>query len=156
MSELIVNLQAIYDADSGFVYGLSGKVYNVAGDDKFKLSVLKSLARTDHLTVKRYQVPSRFQISYTDGTVKKNLTQLNAINDPNANLFEDMFANLELELPPGMRIYNGDVVDEPQKIPEDPLCVITTLYEDEQGNITPIATDSDREWIKEQENLRGR
>jgi hypothetical protein len=55
-----------------------------------------------------------------------------------------------------MRIHNGDIVDEPQKIPEDPLCVITTLYEDEQGNVTPIATDSDREWVKEQENLRGR
>ena len=114
------------------------------------------MARTDHLTVKRYQVPSRFKITYTDGTVKKNLTQLNAINDPNANLFEDMFANLETELPPGMRIQNGDFIDEPQKLPEDPLCVITMLYEDEQGNITPVATDSDREWVKKQENLRGR
>jgi hypothetical protein len=63
---------------------------------------------------------------------------------------------LESDLPPEMRIHNGDIVDEPQKIPEDPLCVITTLYEDEQGNVTPIATDSDREWVKEQENLRGR
>jgi hypothetical protein len=156
MSELIINLWAIYDVDSGFVYGLSGKAYNVSGDDKFKLSVLKSLARTDHITVKRYQVPSRFQITYTDETVKNSLTQLNAINDPNANLFNDIFSNLESELPPEMRIHNGDIVDEPQKIPEDPLCVITILYEDEQGNVTPIATDSDREWVKEQENLRGR
>ena len=156
MNELIVNLWAIYDADSGCVYGLSGKTYSVSGDDKFKLSVLKSLARTDHLTAKRYQVPSRFQISYTDGTVKQNVTLLNSINDPNTNLFEDMFSNLESELPPVMRFHNGDVVEEPQKLPEDPLCVVTTLYEDEQGNITPVVTDSDREWVREQEHLRGR
>ncbi len=156
MSEMIINLWAIYDADSGLVYGLSGKSYCVSGDDKFKLSVLKSLARTDHLTAKRYEVPSRFQVSSLDGTVKKNVTLLNAISNPNANLFEDMFVNLESELPPAMRFSNGDVVEEAQKLPDDPLCVVTTLYEDEQGNITPVVTDSDREWVREQEHLHGR
>jgi hypothetical protein len=81
---------------------------------------------------------------------------LNAIVDPNSNLFEDMFSNLESELPPEMIIKNGDFLEGTQKLTSDPLCTITTLYEDEQGNITPVVTDSDREWVKEQEHLRGR
>ena len=100
MDELIVNLWAAYDAETGFVYALSGKVYLVSGDEENKLSILKALARTDHLTAKRYQVPSRFEVIYTDGTVKKNVTSLDAIADPNANLFEEMFENLEADLPP--------------------------------------------------------
>lgn len=156
MSELIINLWAIYDADSGLVYGLSGKVYNTSGDDRFKLDLLKSLANTDHLTAKRYQIPSRFQISYSDGTVRKNVTLLNTIHDQNANLFEEMFSNLQSELPPLTRIHNGEIIKEPQELPSEPLCVVTTLYEDEQGNITPITTDSQREWVKVQELIRGR
>jgi len=156
MNELIVNLWAIFDADSGLVYALSGKVYCVSGDDEFKLGVLKALARTDHITAKRYEVPARFQVSFPDGSVKKKVTLLNAIVDPNSNLFEDMFSNLESELPPEMIIKNGDFLEGTQKLTSDPLCTITTLYEDEQGNITPVVTDSDREWVKEQEHLRGR
>lgn len=156
MNELIVNLWAAYDAESGLVYALSGRVYIASGDDESKLRVLKSLARTDHLTAKRYQVPSRFQISYANGSVKRNVTQLNAISDPNANLFEEMFGNLEAELPPLMSIANGELEEVKQRLPENPLCVVTALYEDEQGSITPVATDADRDWVKEQERLRGR
>lgn len=156
MNELIVNLWAIYDADSGVVYALSGKAYCVSGDERFKLDVLKLLARTDYSTVKRYVVPSRFQISFPDGTVRSNATFLNAIQDPNANLFENIFVNIESELPALMRFSNGDFLEQDQKLPSDPLCVVTTLYEDEKGNITPIITDSDREWVRQQEAMRGR
>ena len=156
MTELIVNLWALYDADTGLVYGLSGKVYNVSGDEQFKLDVLKSLARTDYVTAKRYQIPSRFEVIATDGSIKKNVTHLNAIGDPNAVIFEDMFLNIESELPPQLVMQGNELVEIKQFLSDDPLCVVTTLYEDEYGNITPIVTDSDREWIREQERSRGR
>jgi hypothetical protein len=156
MSELVVNLWAIYDADVGYIYALLGKAYRVAGDDDAKLRLLKSLSSTDHLTAKRYEVPSRFQITYGDGTVVKSVTQLNAIADPNASLFEEMFANLEADLPPLMSVRDGEFVGDKQRLPSDPLCVVTVLYEDDQGVITPIVTDADRAWIREQERLRGR
>lgn len=156
MDELIVNLWAAYDAETGFVYALSGKVYLVSGDEENKLRILKALARTDHLTAKRYQVPSRFEVIYTDGTVKKNVTSLDAIADPNANLFEEMFENLEADLPPLIFFRNNDLVEVKQRLPEAPLCVVTALYEDEEGNLSPITTDADREWVRVQEQLRGR
>ena len=156
MNELIVNLWAFYDADAGVVYALSGKAYSTSGEDSLKLDILKSLARTDYVTAKRYDVPSRFQVCFTDGTAKKNVTYLNAITDPNANLFEEMFRNIEAELPPLIRFSNGDLVKRTQKLPKNPLCVVTTLYENEHGNITPVVTASDREWVRQQEAMRGR
>ena len=155
MDELIVNLWAIYDASTGLVYALSGKVYNVPGDDEFKLGVLDSLARTDHLTAKRRKVPSRFQISYNDRTVK-NVTMLSMIRDHSESLFDEVLTMLESELPSLMSIKNNDAVENHQTLPKEPLCIVTTLYEDEQGNIRPIITDDDREWMEEQEKARGR
>lgn len=156
MDELIINLWGVYDSESGFVYALSGKVYMSSGDDENKLRILKELARTDHITAKRFPVPSRFEVCYTDGTVRKNVTPLNALSDQSANLFEEIFESLEAELPPVIFFRNGEFVEVKQRLPEVPLCLVTALYEDYEGNITPIATDADREWVREHELLRGR
>lgn len=156
MIELIANLWAIYDAESGYVYALSGKAYTVDGSDEEKLTILKSLARTDYKTAKRLQVPSRFGVQFSDGTVKANVTYLNAIADPNAELFAEVFKSLERDLPPVLCWERGELVERKQCFPESPLTVVTALYEDEQGNITPIATDADRKWVAEQEELRHR
>jgi hypothetical protein len=40
-----------------------------------------------------------------------------------------------------------------QIIPNDPLCVITVLYEDETGKIRTIITDEDREWVTQHEKM---
>ena len=155
MAELIINLWAIYDADAGLVYGLAGRAYNVEGEDEHKLAILRVLARTDHVIAHRYQVPARFSACYADGSKQAGVTTLNAVGDPNAGLFEDMFVNIENELPPLMDFSGTDDDAIKQKIPEDPLCIVTTLYEDEQGNVTPIVTDDDRDWVRQQELLRG-
>lgn len=150
-TELIVNLWAIYDSTSGFVYGLSGRAYNCSGTDEQKLALLKQLAATDYISAKRYEVPERFSVSYPDGSVKSKVTFLNAVSDPQAQLFEDMFKNIESELPPLPFFSESEYTTRKQKLPDDPLCVTTILYEDEQGNIQPIISDEDRAWVAEQE-----
>lgn len=155
-AELIINLWAIYDAGTGLVYGLAGRAYHVEGNDEHKLAILRGLARTDHVTAHRYRLPERFSVSYADGSTQKGVTKLNAVTDPNASLFEDMFKNIENALPPLMHLQGLDVEPIKQKVPDDPLCIVTTLYEDEQGNVTPIVTDGDRDWVRQQELLRGR
>lgn len=154
--ELIFNLWAIYDATSGFVYGLAGKAYCASGGDSDKLSVLKYLSATDYVTAKRYKLPSRFRVSYTGGTFKTGVTFLNAVNDPNAQLFEEIFKNLETELPPLHDFSEAEYKGVKQKVPDDPLCVVTILYEDERGIIRPIITEEDKQWVAHQEQLRGR
>lgn len=146
-AELIFNLWAIYDAVTGTVYGLSGKAYNVAGTDSQKLAFLKAAAGTDYITATRFKVPERFGIVYPDGQEQTGVTYLNAVQDPNSQLFEDIFKNIEAELPPIPDFSGPDLAGIKQKAPKDPLCVVTILYEDEVGNIRPIITDEDREWI---------
>lgn len=152
--ELIVNLWAIYDANSGFIYALSGRAYNCSGTDEQKLALLKQLSTADYVNAKRYEVPERFSVSYTDGTVTRKVTYLNAVYDPNAQLFEDIFRNIEAELP-DVLVYSVSGTNHiKQKLPDDPLCVTTILYEDESGNVRPIISDEDREWIAQQEAFR--
>jgi hypothetical protein len=154
--ELIVNLWAIYDAPSGLVYGLSGRVYCVGGTDTEKLSILSKLSSSDYISAKRYDVPARFSVSEIGGTTRNGLAPLTAVKDPNAGLFEEMFKNLERDLPPTPDFSTEDSRAIYQKIPADPLCAITILYEDEGGNIRPIITDDDNAWFVEQERKRGR
>ncbi|SEL45021.1 hypothetical protein [Halomonas daqiaonensis] len=152
-AELIFNLWAIYDADSGTVYGLSGKAYNLSGTDRKKLDFLKIASRTDYVTAKRYRVPERFSITFSDAVSQRGVTYLNAVHDPNAQLFEEVFQHIEAELPPLPDFSGGDVVNVRQTIPEDPLCVTTVLYEDEVGDIRPVITDEDREWIAQHQAM---
>jgi len=152
--ELVFNFWAIYDAGTGLVYSLAGKAYNLSGSDAEKLALLKKLSATDFITAKRYKVPGRFQVSYLDGTEKHGITLLNTVHDPNAQLFEEMFRNLEAELPPLPDFSGSGYKEIKQKIPDDPLCVITVLYEAETGSVRPIITDEDRKWIAQQEKIR--
>lgn len=148
-AELAINLWAIFDRSTGFVYGLAGKSYNVAGTDIQKLDILKALSATDHVTAKRYKVPERFSITFLDGSSESGITDLNAVYTPSAELFEDIFKNIERELPP---LFKGeDFSPIHQTIPQDPLCVTTVLYEDGVGNIRAIITDEDRAWVRVQE-----
>lgn len=153
---LAVNLWAIYDSGTGVIYGLSGRAYCVSGTEAENLALLRRLSATDYITAKRYEVPARFQVNYADGTVQRKVTTLNAVSDPNAKLFEEMFRNIETELPPISDFSATDAQSTPQKLPNDPLCVVTVLYEDESGNIRPIITDDDRRWVAAQESARGR
>ena len=154
-SELIFNLWAIYDSSSGFVYALSGKAYSATGSDTEKLNILRSLAATDYITAKRYKVPDRFAVHYTDGTTQTGVAYLNVVHDPNAQLFEEMFKNLENDLPSLPNFSDSDANEIKQVLPTDPLCITTILYENTNGNIRPIISDEDREWVAQQEQLRG-
>lgn len=152
-SELAVNLWAIYDAGTGFVYSLAGRAYNISGSDSEKLAILKSLSATDYVSAKRYGVPKRFHINYENGVVKEGFAFLNAVHDPHAQLFEEMFENIESELPAISDFSGGECKPVKQYLPIDPLCVTTVLYEDDDGVIRAIITDEDRAWVTKHQNM---
>ena len=151
-TELVFNLWAIFDSSAGLIYGLAGKAYNLSGDDQHKLAVLQALAPTDYVTAKRYGVPERFQVHFSDGTVKKGCAEAHSVGNPVVMLFEDMFSQMEHELPPIPRFDSGQTFSTPQYVPDDPLCVTTILYEDEVGNIRPIVSKEDKDWFSQKVN----
>lgn len=115
-SELVLNLWAIYDASSGFVYALSGKAYSLSGTDDQKLAILKTLSATDYVTVKRYEIPKRFAVNFADGSRREGITFLNAVEDPSGILFEEMFEKIESEFPPIVNFSITDVPPQQQKL----------------------------------------
>lgn len=150
MAELAVNLWAIYDASVEVVYALCGKVYALDGTDAEKLAVLKSLSRTDYLTVKRFPVPSRFAIVNADGEERTGVAMLNAVYDENTVIFNELFDVLEADLPALPDFTGAEFIWVNQALPADPVCVVTVLYEDASGQIRPIINDEDRRWVAAQ------
>lgn len=150
--ELIVNLWAYFEANGSLVYALSGKVYSCVGTDIEKISLLQKLAPTDYVTAKKHQLPDRFSCSYTDGSVIPRATFLDAVKEPNIQLFNEIFVNLENELPPLIKFTGLEMQQIKQSLPESPLVIITVLYEDPEGNIRPMISDQDREWANQHYN----
>src|ERR1035437_6628432 len=98
-NDLAVNLWAYIDEGTGMVYAISGKAYALSGQDEDKLTVLRQLAATDHLTTKRQGLPKRFTI--TDGQQsREGMTHPRIIRDNVADTFESVFQSIEANLPP--------------------------------------------------------
>jgi len=146
--ELTANLWAFLDSGTGLVYALAGRAYFLSGDDSEKLSTLKELSRYDFQSATRVPVPERFGVYYPDGTSKSGITTPRAVNDPDSQLFEELFEQLEKALPPLPDFLTRQV--KQQKFCNDPLSARTIVFEDEAGNCRAIVTDEDYQWLAEQ------
>ncbi len=151
-NDLAVNLWAYIDEGTGMVYAISGKAYALSGEDEDKLTVVRQLASTDHRTAKRQGLPKRFSV--TDGQQsREGMTSPRIIRDNVADAFESVFQSLESNLPPIPDYLTGQ--HKAQRIPQEPLFLLTFLREDDAGNITPITSrELSRqfavEWVKQE------
>lgn len=143
-----VCLWAFLDADSGMIYALAGRVYSHSGSDEEILSSLRVLSRHDFRTVQRHKVPSRFAVSSGSREKQTGLAPSDALNDPNAMLFHELYEKLEADLPPLIDFVTGK--RSPQSIGDDPIACRTLVYEDANGNCRAIVTEDDREWLATQ------
>lgn len=155
-AEIVLNLWTYYDMDTRAIYALSGKAYSISGSDDEKLQQLQTLASADYVTTIRHPVPERLSMIGSGGEEKSGITTAAAHRDPNAQLFEELFRLIESELPPRYNFTQEEGNSEQLKLPQDPLCCTTLLYENEFGNIRPIITKEDAVWAKEQEENYGR
>ena len=135
-TEIVVNLWYVMDADTNLVYRLAGRVYALAGTDAEKTSLLKTLSRSDYLVAETFPVPRRFHVSNGKGqmdgfcfpqTLRDNLT----------NVYEEVFAALEKDIPARIRFIGEEAETIPLTIPQNPLCITTALVEDTNGTLTP-------------------
>jgi len=136
-NDLAVNLWAYIDEGTGMVYAISGKAYALQGGDEDKLAVLRQLAANDHLTVKRQALPKCFKVSAGQQR-SEGVTHPGIIRDNVADAFESVFQSIESNLPPMPDFLTGH--HRPQRIPQEPLYLLTFLREDDEGNVTPITS----------------
>ena len=135
-TELCLNLWAFADKGTGYVYVLAGRAYRLSGTDEEKLQILRALSFSDYHLAERYPVPKRFELIAGEDK-RLGFTTTAAVNDPNAQLFEEIFKALEKELPPILLPGAGDgtFTTCKQVVSDNPLSVRTVLLEDQYGNL---------------------
>jgi len=134
--EVCVNLWWFVDNDSGLVFHVSGRGYALSGDDESKLKMLRSLAVTDFHISEHHKVPQRFTLTSDHGTIP-GVIPASAIND-HPEIFEPVYQGIEKELHQQVRSVAGEYEFYTLELPKDPLCVLTCVVEDSDGNLTPM------------------
>jgi hypothetical protein len=136
--EVVVNLWYLVDEETGLIYRLAGRAYVLAGDDEWKLSVLKALSANDHLTAQSFKVPKRFSVPDGNG-VLEGFCSAGVLDAFPFELYEEVLEHLQATMPT-QASFEGNVPKAfRMEMPEDPLCVTTALIEDRDGVIRPMA-----------------
>jgi len=140
--EICFNLWLVVDEQSRLVYSYMGRAYGFRGTREEKLRTLHALSGSDYFTVPKRKLPDRFSCITDEGTVKGVATPEIA-HDPASVFWRELLEILSKEIPPQTIWYRGSkwlkesTIQTPIPVPEDPLCVITTLLENELGVMFP-------------------
>ena len=131
-SEVIVNLWYFVDKHHQVIHSLAGRAYIAEGSDDEKTHLLKQLAGTDFPLATRLPVPDRYQCDCF-GNMLTGFAHVSELDNPATLLFEEIYQAIDNNLAE-KALANGLPV-EIFKIPDNPLFVMTALYEDDAGII---------------------
>lgn len=132
-AEVCLNLWYFVD-DSGIVLRLAGKAYALTGTDEQKLAALHHMAGSDHLTATLGKVPAQFIVHTEHGTLKGAIPVAGMHQDHGA-IYGLLMDQIERELPKGIHSV-ADIYEEfTVKLPQEPLCVTTAVYERTDGEL---------------------
>jgi hypothetical protein len=134
--EVCLNLWWFYDVTGQLVYRLAGRAYALAGSDDEKLSILKSLAASDFQIARNFPVPQRFTV-LTDGGKLTGVTNDTVIRQRHGEVFEEVFAALDKDLPAQVQTIAGQPTAYRLTISKKPLCCTTCVYEYADGRLIP-------------------
>lgn len=154
-AELCLNIWFVVDIATGHSYNWMGRVYNLMGNDDDKTVTLKKLAETDYQVAERESFPNEWKVVVGNRTFEGHITsnQINSIIDLNLEFFIN---KLEKNLPKLISFTQSDQsygTAEPQKIPDNPLFVLTILMENEKGELIPN-TSTENKALIEKERIR--
>ncbi|MCF8129404.1 MAG: hypothetical protein K9N10_12885 [Deltaproteobacteria bacterium] len=130
--EIIVNLWYYVDEGCQFIFALAGRAYVAQGGDEEKTALLKQLAETDYPLATRRLVPDNYVCEYA-GKSRRGVAHISELENPETQLFECVYQALEEDL---AKIANSqNLPAEDFKIPDNPLFVMTALYQDDYGEV---------------------
>jgi hypothetical protein len=132
-AEICLNLWYFVD-DSGIVLRLAGKAYALTGEEDAKLATLHLMSGTDHLTATQGKVPQRFVLKSSQGDLT-GAVPVAVLHQNHAAVFGPLMDQIERELPKVIRSVNDTYERFVVKLPQDPLCVTTAVYERADGEL---------------------
>ncbi len=132
-AEICLNLW-FYGDDTGIVQRIAGKAYALKGSDDEKLTALRTLSATDHLTAVMDRVPARI-VFKMDGRSLEGACDSRSIHLMVDQVFGPLMDKLEKSLPVVLRDINGTYTKHTQKLPVEPLIVLTAVHELPDGRL---------------------
>lgn len=99
--------------------------------------MLKQLAGTDYPLAVRSLLPDSYVSDYA-GKMRPGIVHVSELDDPAIQLFEEIYLAIEDELAKIAKSQNLPLDDF--KIPDNPLFVMTALYQDDYGEVHVLGT----------------
>ena len=137
-AEICLNLWYYVD-QTGIVLRLAGKAYALLGSDAEKLAALHQLAGTDHLTATQGAVPQTFKLTSEHGTIRGAIPASDVFQ-LHGTVFGPLMDQIERELPKGIRSIADNYEQFTVSLPEEPLCVTTGVFEQQDGELVARVT----------------
>ncbi len=140
-TEVVLNLWA-YTGEDGYIVRLAGRAYVLEGEDQLKLSLLRSLSKTDWLAAQWEKVPANFSFVGPNGQSMMGVAHASMLSVPasHAHLFGPLMEKLAATIPEQMRCFDGEYVPFKFDLPEEPLTVTTVVMEYEDGRLEPMVS----------------
>jgi hypothetical protein len=132
-AEVCLNLWYFVD-DTGVVLRLAGKAYALTGTEEQKLVALHHMSGSDHLTAVFGKVPPQFILHSEHGEIAGAIPVADIHQDYWA-VFGPLMDQIERELPKCIRSVDDNYEQFVVKLPKDPLCVTTAVYERIDGEL---------------------
>ena len=130
--EIILNLWYYVDEEQQFIFALAGRAYIANGSDEEKTALLKQLAATDYPLAFKLPTPDRY-VTFYAGKMRPGIAHATELDDPATQLFEEVYQAIEADLAKMAEERNCPMED--YKIPDNPLFVMTALYQEDEGGV---------------------
>lgn len=136
--EIILNLWYYVDEEQQFIFALAGRAYMASGTDEEKTALLKQLAATDYPLVLKLPTPDRYVTFYAD-KMRPGIAPASELDDPATQLFEVVYQAIEADL--AKMAEDRDWPLDDYKIPDNPLFVMTALYQEDGGGVRVLGVE---------------
>ena len=137
--EVCINLWAYLDEQAGYISRVAGRGYVLTGTDNEKFATLHMLAKTDFLIAPWLPIPKNVTVVTENGTLN-GMTTPAVLNESSSfnTIFEQVFLQIDQTIPKQLKFNDSNYEEFCLKVPNEPLYVLTTIIEYDDGRLEPI------------------
>ncbi len=137
--EVCINLWAYLDEQAGYISRVAGRGYVLTVTDNEKFATLHMLAKTDFLIAPWLPIPKNVKVVTENGTLN-GMTTPAVLNESSSfnTIFEQVFSQIDQAIPKQLKFNDSNYEEFCLKVPNEPLYVLTTIIEYDDGRLEPI------------------
>ncbi len=131
--ELCLNIWIVVNQETGFVKSLGARMYCLEGTDEQKTAALKFMAGSDFALATKMQIPDNHVVHHGDEVIEGAVPPAE-LEDMSSPIYEELYSFMEKQKD-NQLAFEGFDCFLGERIPDNPLYVVTPLVENEFGEI---------------------